>query len=73
MHHQTRALSSTGLHKVDGRPLSTLINEKHENVKYLPGVQLGDNVRAEPDIVKAIKDATALVIVLPYQVCYMRL
>ncbi|KAG8700883.1 glycerol-3-phosphate dehydrogenase, partial [Ceratobasidium sp. 395] len=53
--------------EVDGQPLSALINEKHENVKYLPGVELGSNVRAESDIVKAIKDATALVIVVPHQ------
>ncbi|KAG8710476.1 glycerol-3-phosphate dehydrogenase [Ceratobasidium sp. 395] len=53
--------------EVDGQPLSALINEKHENIKYLPGVELGSNVRAEPDIVKAIKDATALVIVVPHQ------
>ncbi|KAG8720739.1 glycerol-3-phosphate dehydrogenase [Ceratobasidium sp. 394] len=52
--------------EVDGQPLSNLINEKHENVKYLPGVELPHNVRAEPDIVKAIKDATALVVVLPH-------
>jgi len=52
---------------VDGRPLTEIINEKKENVKYLPGVQLGDNVRAEPDLAKALKDASALVIVLPEQ------
>ncbi|KAG9101377.1 glycerol-3-phosphate dehydrogenase, partial [Ceratobasidium sp. 370] len=53
--------------EVNGQPLSVLINEKHENVKYLPGVELPHNVRAEPDIVKAVKHATALVIVLPHQ------
>ncbi|KAG9126761.1 glycerol-3-phosphate dehydrogenase [Ceratobasidium sp. 392] len=53
--------------EVDGQPLSALINEKHENIKYLPDVDLGRNVRAEPDIVKAVKDATALVIVVPHQ------
>ena len=29
---------------VDGRKLSEIINEKHENVKYLPGVKLPENV-----------------------------
>ena len=29
---------------VDGRKLSELINETHENKKYLPGIKLPDNV-----------------------------
>lgn len=29
---------------VDGRKLSEVINEKHENIKYLPGIRLPDNV-----------------------------
>ncbi|KAJ1310977.1 hypothetical protein OPQ81_009486 [Rhizoctonia solani] len=53
--------------EVDGKPLSSIINEKHENVKYLSGVQLGPNVKAEPDPIKAIKGATALIIVIPHQ------
>jgi glycerol-3-phosphate dehydrogenase len=56
---------------VDGRPLSAIINEKHENVKYLPDVQLGTNVRAEPDLVKAVEGATAFIIVLPHQVRFV--
>ncbi|KAG8947509.1 glycerol-3-phosphate dehydrogenase [Tulasnella sp. 424] len=53
--------------EVDGRPLTEIINEKHENVKYLAGIDIGSNVRAEPDLSKALKGATALVIVLPHQ------
>ncbi|QRV90750.1 NAD-dependent glycerol-3-phosphate dehydrogenase C-terminus [Ceratobasidium sp. AG-Ba] len=53
--------------EVDGKPLSALINEKHENVKYLPGVQLGSNIHAEPDLAKALEGATALVVVVPHQ------
>lgn len=53
--------------EVDGRPLTEIINEKHENVKYLAGINIGSNVRAEPDLSKALKGATALVIVLPHQ------
>ncbi|CAE6522329.1 unnamed protein product [Rhizoctonia solani] len=53
--------------QVQGRPLSALINETHENPKYLPGVQLGQNVVAEPDLLKAIEGATALIFVLPHQ------
>lgn len=76
---------------MDGRPLSDIVNEKHENVKYLAGVNIGDNVsqklcasfaeltkemgriqvRAEPDISKAVEGATALIIVIPHQVRLM--
>ncbi|KAG8966992.1 glycerol-3-phosphate dehydrogenase [Tulasnella sp. 419] len=50
-----------------GHPLTEVINEKHENPRYLPGINLGQNVHAEPDLEKAITDATAFVIVLPHQ------
>ncbi|TXT07174.1 hypothetical protein VHUM_03344 [Vanrija humicola] len=52
---------------VDGKKLTEIINETHYNVKYLPDVPLGDNVVAIPDVVEAVKDATALVFVLPHQ------
>ena len=29
---------------VDGRKLTEIINEQHENVKYLPGFKIPDNV-----------------------------
>jgi glycerol-3-phosphate dehydrogenase (NAD+) len=32
--------------QVDGRNLTEIINEKHENVRYMPGVTLPDNVVA---------------------------
>ncbi|GAA5982097.1 hypothetical protein JCM10908_004740 [Rhodotorula pacifica] len=51
----------------EGRKLTELINEKHENVKYLPGISLGDNIIAEPDLPKAIEGANALIFVLPHQ------
>ncbi|CAK7892630.1 glycerol-3-phosphate dehydrogenase [NAD(+)] 2, mitochondrial [[Candida] anglica] len=53
--------------KIDGENLTDIINSKHENVKYLPGVTLPTNLRAEPDIVKAAKDADLLVFNLPHQ------
>ncbi|KAH8917743.1 NAD-dependent glycerol-3-phosphate dehydrogenase [Atractiella rhizophila] len=53
--------------QVDGQPLTKLINEKHENVKYLPGFTLPENVIAEPDIEKAVEGGTALIFVLPHQ------
>ncbi|GAA5885590.1 hypothetical protein JCM6882_007485 [Rhodosporidiobolus microsporus] len=51
----------------EGRKLTEVINEKHENVKYLPGIDLGDNVVAEPDLLKAVEGANALIFVIPHQ------
>lgn len=51
----------------EGKPLTRVINETHMNPRYLPDIPLGDNVTAEPDLGKALKDATALVFVMPHQ------
>lgn len=48
--------------------LTEFINTEHENVKYLPGVKLPDNIVAEGDLALAVKDATILIFVLPHQV-----
>ncbi|KAL4863024.1 hypothetical protein BDV12DRAFT_178023 [Aspergillus spectabilis] len=47
--------------------LTQVINETHENVKYLPGIPLPENLVATPDIVSAVKDASILVFNLPHQ------
>lgn len=47
--------------------LSTIINQRHENVKYLPGIGLPDNVVAVPDLATACRYATLLIFVLPHQ------
>jgi hypothetical protein len=47
--------------------LSDVINERHENVKYLPGIKIPSNVRAVPDLVDAVRNATVLIFVLPHQ------
>lgn len=47
--------------------LSKVINTKHENVKYLKGIKLPDNVVAEPDLESACRNATLLIFVLPHQ------
>lgn len=47
--------------------LSHVINEEHENVKYLPNIKLPHNIRAEPDLEEACRDATLLIFVLPHQ------
>ena len=47
--------------------LSNVINTRHENVKYLPGIKLPANVRAVPDLAEACQGATLLIFVLPHQ------
>lgn len=34
----------------DGRNLTEVFNQSRENVRYLPGVKLGDNVTAVPEL-----------------------
>lgn len=51
----------------EGQKLTELVNSKHENVKYLPGVKLPENVVAVPDIIKASSNADVLIFVLPHQ------
>ncbi|KAH0560905.1 glycerol-3-phosphate dehydrogenase [NAD(+)], cytoplasmic-like isoform X1 [Cotesia glomerata] len=52
---------------IDGRKLTEIINEEHENVKYLPGHKIPENVVAVPDVVEAAADADILVFVVPHQ------
>ncbi|KAJ8667171.1 hypothetical protein QAD02_008833 [Eretmocerus hayati] len=52
---------------IDGRKLTEIINETHENVKYLPGHTLPANVVAVPDVVEAAKHADILIFVVPHQ------
>jgi len=54
-------------HKGIKRKLSEVFNESKENIKYLPGIQLPPNIRAEPDVKKAVEDADIMVWVLPHQ------
>jgi glycerol-3-phosphate dehydrogenase (NAD+) len=55
--------------EIDGgkRKLSEVINERHENVKYLPGVTLPRNIIAEPDLATACRNATLVIYVTPHQ------
>ncbi|KAI8533554.1 hypothetical protein RHMOL_Rhmol10G0019800 [Rhododendron molle] len=50
-----------------GEKLSEVINQTNENVKYLPGIKLGRNVVAVPDLEHAVRDANMLVFVAPHQ------
>ena len=36
---------------MQGRKLTDIINEDHENTKYMPGIKLPRNVIADPDVV----------------------
>jgi glycerol-3-phosphate dehydrogenase (NAD+) len=51
----------------DGRKLTEVINQKHENTKYLPDKKLSDNVVAVSDLGQAVKDADVLIFVIPHQ------
>lgn len=53
--------------EVDGRKLTEIINTEHENVKYLPGYKLPENVVAVPDLLEAAEGADVLVFVIPHQ------
>lgn len=52
---------------VNGNKLSEIINTQHENVKYLPGVKLPENVYAVPSLIDACKDANVLIFCIPHQ------
>uniref|UniRef100_A0A8C3S3C7 Glycerol-3-phosphate dehydrogenase [NAD(+)] n=1 Tax=Chelydra serpentina TaxID=8475 RepID=A0A8C3S3C7_CHESE len=52
---------------INGRKLTDIINNEHENVKYLPGYKLPENVVAVPNLNEAVQDADLLVFVIPHQ------
>ncbi|XP_076860394.1 glycerol-3-phosphate dehydrogenase 1a [Brachyhypopomus gauderio] len=52
---------------VNGRKLTEILNTEHENVKYLPGHKLPDNVVAIADLVEAVSAADILLFVIPHQ------
>uniref|UniRef100_A0A5J6SDG1 Glycerol-3-phosphate dehydrogenase [NAD(+)] n=1 Tax=Potamotrygon motoro TaxID=86373 RepID=A0A5J6SDG1_POTMO len=52
---------------INGRKLTEIINTEHENVKYLPGHKIPENVVAVPNIVEASDGADVFVFVLPHQ------
>jgi len=55
--------------KVPGssKMLSETINTQHENVMYLPGVKLPENLLAVPDLSQAAHEATLVIFVVPQQ------
>lgn len=47
--------------------LTKLINQYHENVKYLPGIALPSNVVANPSLQDAVQNSSILIFNLPHQ------
>jgi len=47
-------------------PLTEVINEKHENVIYLPGIPLPTSIHANPDVKASVTGATHMVFVIPH-------
>mmetsp|Transcript_41494 Transcript_41494/g.83167 ORF Transcript_41494/g.83167 Transcript_41494/m.83167 type:complete len:366 (-) Transcript_41494:362-1459(-) len=52
---------------IDGVPLTKIINETNENVKYLKGAKFTPNVVADPSIESAVAGATMVCFCLPHQ------
>merc|ERR1719460_2160444 len=52
---------------IDGKPLTQIINETNENVKYLKGAKFTPNVVADPDLASALSGATMVCFCLPHQ------
>lgn len=53
---------------MQNRDLAHVVNTRHENTKYLPGIKLPTNVVAVPDLLETVKDGHLLVFVVPHQV-----
>ncbi|GMI03961.1 hypothetical protein TrRE_jg11597 [Triparma retinervis] len=47
--------------------LSRIMNDKKVNVKYLPNIDLPDNITAVPSMLAACVDATLVIFVMPFQ------
>ncbi len=49
----------------EDRNLSQIINENHENPKYLPGIKLSPNVIATENLIETVCDADYIFLVIP--------
>merc|ERR1711871_402634 len=56
-----------GQESYEGLPLFEVINELHENPKYLPGVLLPNCVTAGSDPIECCKNADVLIFAIPHQ------
>ena len=62
-----QSLQEKNEEKSSKEKLSMVINQTHENVKYLPGITLPENVVAVPDLTEACRGANLLLFVVPHQ------
>jgi len=53
--------------EINGESLINIINEKHENVKYLNGITLPSNLVAEKDLKVCVENADLIIFCLPHQ------
>jgi glycerol-3-phosphate dehydrogenase (NAD+) len=54
--------------QIPGKGLLTdIINETHENARYLPEMKLPDNLVAVPSLTECVKGATLIVFCVPHQ------
>ncbi|CRG97731.1 glycerol-3-phosphate dehydrogenase, putative [Plasmodium gallinaceum] len=51
----------------DGEKMEDIINQKHENLKYLKGVALPHNIVAYSDIAEVVNHADLLIFIIPCQ------
>ena len=62
-------MCASRLHQVPGGGLLTeLINSEHKNSRYLPDVDLPENLVAVPKLADVVKDATLIIFCVPHQV-----
>ena len=47
--------------------LTDYINKENENCRYLPGVKLGKNLSASPDLNLVVQNSDLLIFVMPHQ------
>ena len=51
---------------VDPEPLESIAT-RHENTRYLPGIRLADNIRAQADLESALVDTELIILAVPSQ------
>lgn len=56
-----------------GGLLTELINREHKNSRYLPDVDLPENLVAVPKLADVVKDATLIIFCVPHQVRFLPL
>ena len=63
----SRQYDASSRYSTQPHKLTTIINHFHENVKYLPGITLPENLFANPSLQDSVKGSTILIFNLPHQ------